>query len=325
MAKLKKKKVVVERTIGAMSGTMGRVAPVKLKKPKLKNMVRSHKLIETSNPNVLKLIDTNGDWTHYFLKKEKIYVPAMNHIIRSGFPKGERFYKYLANTPKEEIERKLLFKGDAGTRTHEAIRKLINGIKITQSMPFWSETEHRNAPLTFAEWENLDAFNNFCTKYKPEVIIHEHTLANEVCAGTLDFLGLLNVPADDDTFPKHLRGKKVLILLDWKTSAAIWDEYKLQSAGYKLLAMDTNYIVAKIPKPYRDGECLTGVLRIGTQHKCGYEFEVWDGKQTAEHEMLLSQCIDTYRFVTKEKRGQSPKMVELPPYYAIKVPRVAVK
>src|SRR3954471_5542621 len=92
--------------------------------------IPSHSYEPTSNKNILRFVDRDGDWTHYWIKNKKMFVPAVNHIIRIGYPKGERFYNYLLRATPDEAERKLRTAGEEGARTHDAIRDLINGDKV---------------------------------------------------------------------------------------------------------------------------------------------------------------------------------------------------
>lgn len=237
----------------------------------------------TSNPNIERLCDMNGDWTHYYLKAENRYVKAVNHVLELGHAKGPNFKAYLARSTQEEIRKKMEEKGDEGSRTHRAITDLINGSKVTMSTKYPTDLgDGRQTILLHDEWENLLGFKNWCDKYQPRVVTHEYTVQGEDAAGTLDALLVITVPAGDKEFDKEFWGKDILILIDWKSSAAIWFEYEAQTAAYwQMVKADKKF--AKFVKAF-EGRIFTGVVRLGTQHKSRYQFVYWDQTKTeGEH------------------------------------------
>lgn len=276
---------------------------------------------ETSNPDVQRHVDRNGDWTHYFIVSKKKFVKAVNHILTLGYSKGPQFRAYLESHTKEEIAKTLREKGDEGSRTHMAIRDLIKGVKVTLDTKYPSElTARRMDPLNDDEWENLEAFKGWCDKYQPRWIAFEDTVATDSYAGTDDALMVITVPSGDKVFEKPFWGKDVLILLDWKSSAAVWSEYEAQLAAYWNAIKDGGKY-DKFIKAYA-GHIFGGIVRLGSQHASGYHFTFYTQKEL-EGEFLIrfgaamiiaDRYEPEYKFETEE----------MPTQFVIKVPKAKV-
>lgn len=290
--------------------------------PLKRTSIPSHTFEPTNDKNIMRFVDRDGDWTHYWIKNQKIFVPAVNHIIRLGYPKGERFYHYLLRATPDEAEKKLKTAGEEGARTHDAIRDLINGDKIDVDRRYYNELTDRYEPLNADEWTNLEAFATWALRYKPQVVIHEHAVWSPIFkyAGTVDFVGTILVPEDDKSFPQEVRGKRILILLDWKTSGGIWDEYELQIAAYGRAVLET--IRSRLPLA-EYGEFWTGIVRLGTNHKAGYEMRVWnEGASDNNFELFLS-ALDIY----KKKSGDAfePEVRQIPAEFSLTIPKVRIR
>jgi len=276
----------------------------------------------TTNPNIQRVCDMNGDWTHYYLVKEKRYVKAVNHVLELGHAKGPNFKAYLMRSSAEDVQKKLEEKGDEGSRTHQAIRELIGGSKVTMTTKYPSELhDGRQTILNMDEWENLTGLMNWCNKYQPRVVVCEETMTDGQTAGTIDAVMVITIPAGDKEFEKEYWGRDVLILIDWKTSASVWFEYEAQTAAYfRFLTKNKEY--AKFLKAY-NGSIFTGVVRIGTRHKSKYEFTYWSQEMTeGEHltRYMAAQIVaDRY-----ESQEYVPVIEEIPTQYFIKMPKATV-
>jgi hypothetical protein len=258
--------------------------------------------------------------THYWIKNKKIYVPAVNHIIRIGYPKGDRFYNYLLRATPDEAEKKLRTAGEEGARTHDAIRDLINGDQVDLDRRYYNELTDRYESLSPEEWLNLESFALWAERYQPQVLGHEMAIWSDrfTFAGTLDFIGTIRVPEGDKLFAEELWGKRILIILDWKTSSGIWDEYELQVASYRVAALE--YLKRLPLKAY--GGLWTGIVRLGTNHKSGYEMRVWNEvSSNANFELFLS-ALDIYR----KKSGDefAPEMRNIPAEFSVHIPKLQV-
>jgi len=283
--------------------------------------VPSFTMEETTNPNVMRFVDRHGDWTHYFLVKEQKFVKAVNHVLSLGYSKGPQFRAYLESHTKEEIAKTLNERGDEGSRTHMAIRDLIKGLKITMSTKYPTELRGgRMEALNDDEWENVQAWIEWCERYQPRRIAFEDTIACIDFAGTLDGLFVITVPSGDKVFEKPFWGKDVLLLPDWKSSSAIWSEYEAQTAAYwSMVKHDPRF--EKFVKTYA-GRIFTGVVRLGTLHASGWQFEVWDQKYTEGEHM---RRFEAARVIADRHEPEfNPKVEEIPTQFFIKIPKAKV-
>jgi hypothetical protein len=279
--------------------------------------IPSHTYEPTSNKNVCRFVDREGNWTHYWIKSKKIFVPAVNHVIKLGFPKSERFYQYLLSVNTDEAERRLKTAGEEGSRTHNAIRDLVAGKRITLETTYFNDLKKVHEPLTPDEWNNLEAFITWCSKYNPQVLLQEYTVWSEQYpfAGTLDFLGTIEIPEGEKNIPKDLYGKIILVLIDWKTSSGIWDEYELQTAAYRKALFEKSPYKPLIK---RYGGLWTSVVRLGTMHKSGYEMKLWDHTQSNENFELF---VSTYHLYKRKAGDQAePELKQIPVELAVKIP-----
>ncbi|MDB5239363.1 MAG: 1, phiSA1p24 [Candidatus Parcubacteria bacterium] len=292
--------------------------------------IPSHTYKRTSNPNIFRFIDRRGDWTHYWIKSEKIFVPAVNHIIRTGYPKGERFYQYLLHANPAEAEKKLLTAGEEGTRTHSAIRDLIWGKTVSLETKYPNDLTGKWESLSPEEWHNIEAFAAWCSKYDPHVLLSEEPIWSRAhgYAGTIDFVGTIQVPPDDKAFPTEVRGTRILILIDWKTSSGIWEEYELQTAAYRTAALVCHDDILPI-KEY--GGLWTGVVRLGTAHKQGFEMKGWSPEESEGNFYLFAAAYAIYvrkfgpEFVSELKNIPAEFTIKMPPIKPPKNERARTK
>lgn len=284
-----------------------------------KTDIQSHAYEPTDDRNIFRFVDREGNWTHYWIKKQKVFAPAVNHIIRTGYPKGERFYSYLLNATAFEAEKKLKTAGEEGARTHAAIRDLIAGQTVTQETTYFNELTGRYEPLSTEEWLNLESFYVWCEEFQPRVIDFEHAVWSALYnyAGTVDFVGIIHVPIGSRHFPKETWDTHVLILLDWKTSSGIWDEYELQIAAYRKAVLETKG--DKMPTGEYGG-MWTGIIRLGTGHKSGYEMKVWNVVESEDNFAVFTSVQEIY--YKKEGRIFEPKVWSIPSELQITMPRL---
>lgn len=278
--------------------------------------IPSFTLEATSDPNLSRLCDINGDWEYYYFHKEDRYVPAVTRVLSIGYPKDKRFHEYLLSTTKEEARKKLEAKGDEGSRTHEAITMIIEGKRVSMQTKLRNRETKRMEYLTMDEMENLTAYTNFCNAYSPRKLTYEFTLGDLEAdmAGTLDWLGAITVPYADRKTPKHLWGKTIAVLLDWKTSAGIYDEYGLQTSIYHRMAKNH----PKLRKFFSVNEVYTGIVRIGTKHADGYEIEIYTPEQT-EKNYKTAQCAK-WIHDTKSTRKFVPDIRQIQAEFKVRMP-----
>lgn len=178
-----------------------------------------------------------------FYKIGNKYLPRVTHIL-SYYPSGIGLSRWLGNAPSyEEAEKVKIEAGRRGTKVHKAIAKLI--AKKTVYFEDFAEDE----------WEMLLSFVAWVKEYKPKFIKNEQLVVSKKFgyAGTLDCIAKIG---------------EEIYLIDWKTSGAIHSQYLAQLGAYTA-AQNEGKEPLNIDK--------LAILRLGTKHKTGYEFKVYDG------------------------------------------------
>ena len=273
----------------------------------------------TDDPHLSRVVDRNGDWTHYYQDEVQKYLPAVNHIIALGFPKGQGLIHWLKKMTEEEADKALASAGERGSKVHAAIRDLISGQTVTYGLSSYRNDDGQLATLTSDEWDYLMAWVAWAQMFKPQVLKHETSVWHKknFYAGTIDFIGKITIPKDCKVY---VNGKLTTFaneatlscLLDWKTSSAIYDDYKLQTSAYAAC-------IKQSPKlPF-----FTGVVRIGTKHKNGgYEMHLWDRGATLKHLKLFLNAKTNYHFITGGKEWQ-PDLSTIPAILNVAVPQIS--
>lgn len=273
------------------------------------SLLKTYNHSPTTNPDLFKVVDLNGDWTHYF-HKEYGYLPSATHVIKIGFPKGEGLLKWLKNMSAEEGEKAMKQAGKRGSKVHSALKDLINGEEIKLSNKYENET------LTSEEWNYILTWYIWQNDFSPHLIAHETSVYSGGIgryAGTIDFLGGLIIRKGqkisiNEKVETIKKDKKITVLLDWKTSSGIWDDYKLQVAAYAACTEK---------KPM-----YTGIVRLGTKHTCGYEMKLWDKKMTDYHFKRFLSARENYDMITGENERWEPKVKEIPISLKVKLPKI---
>lgn len=249
--------------------------------------MKKEKIAKTSDAKVTQI--TLPDERYY--KVGDKYLPSVTWILES-YPKGIGFYKWLASEGWNEAITKKEAAGDRGSKVHNAIQDLLKGKEIKWGAKYWSELDGDYSPLTIEEWEALVAFTRFWEEKKPQLIATERVCWSEKegFAGTLDALIVLG-------------GKKTVI--DFKTSSRIYTTYPLQVAAYFAALMEKKYEAQQ-----------TAILRIGTNHKSGYELKVFMPEEIAVHFDQFKAVKAVWAIENKDKQ---PDLVEIPESLQIKI------
>lgn len=145
------------------------------------------------------------------------FVPS-NTWICSFWPKGKGFEKWLKDNG-DEAENLKKEAGNKGSKVHQAIEDLLNGVEVKFDAKYMNHDAGREEELTADEyatvmtfvawWEELNA------NHKVEILSTEYTVWNDglKVAATLD----LKIAVDG-----------VIWVVDYKTSAAIYMSHRLQ-------------------------------------------------------------------------------------------------
>lgn len=269
----------------------------------------------TDDPTLFRVVDQAGDWTHYFQNTINQYLPAVNHILRIGFPKGQGLIEWLKRTTPEEAEKILKTAGERGSKVHAAIRDLIIGITIDIDSQYKNDN-YELERLKADEWSCLLAFAAWAEKFQPAVRQCEVAVwnKNHFYAGTVDFVGTIKLTAGDkvyidDKLVTVKEDKKIKVLLDWKTSKAVHDDYRLQVAAYATCL--------KQPVEY------TGVVRVGTSHKNGgFEIKLWSKDRTDFHFERFIAAKANYEWL---ENSWTPTIVDIPTRLSVNIPVIKTK
>lgn len=272
--------------------------------------IPSFQNVPTDDPHLFRVVDRNGDWQYYFQDELKRYLPSVNFVIANGFPKGQRFHEWLKNKSAAEADEILRSAGNRGSKVHAAIRDLIAGQEVKLTNRYENDRGNQEL-LTPEEWDILLSWFAWTQYFSPELIVQETAIATSKYAGTLDFLGTILLRAGqkywiDDKQVTIKEDRQVRVLLDWKTSSGIWNEYRLQVSAYAM-ALD-----AKVWPEF------TGIVRLGTAHKNGgYEMKLWGFDQTLYHYSLF---LDAYRIYKLDNPTWEPDIVHQPTLIKVKIP-----
>lgn len=181
------------------------------------------------------------DGTHYYYVNEEFY-PSVTRILDIAGPKEYGLINWFKQNSPDEIDSKSKEALEKGSMVHHLLEELLNGVII----PLASYPDPvKKLIARFYDWYMI---------FKPTDYLTESTVASFKFkyAGTLDLVATIN-------------GKRVLV--DFKTNkSGVYFSNKLQVMAYKQAYEETTG--EKIDECY--------VLRLGSQHKAGYEFKLID-------------------------------------------------
>lgn len=281
--------------------------------------MKSYEFVKTDDKDLERVVDRNGDWTHYYYKPTNQYLRSVNFILDAGYAKGIGFIQYLKNKSADEIDRKLREAGDRGDAIHQFIKKILSGEKVGRETQVLAEDNIMLRILSDDEWDAILSFQSFWNAHEPKLIVYEKAIYNlkDEYAGTLDGIIRLTKKCEVKTCRCNDLVEKVG-LYDWKSGGGIWDSYGAQIASY---GVAYNLRALALQKAE-----YTAILRIGTSHKTtgGYEFQPYDRQETNIHykEFLAAKQIAdaNYKSFNPEK-----EIYEIPDTLNIKVERELIK
>jgi hypothetical protein len=239
----------------------------------------------TSNPDIFRVVDRAGNWDTYYIKSLDLYIRAATAILKRGYAMPG-LLQWAKNHTAEEAEQILQVAGDRGDAVHQAIALILSGVQVDRQTKVLADNNVDYRNLTDSEWDCILSFERFWNAHQPKLIAFEQTVANvqDGYAGTLDAIIRLTKSCgarccnctDFVGYP---------VLVDWKTSGGIWDNYGAQVAAYAMAWQER-------PMPIHS----TGIVRLGTNHKTtgGYQCEFYNPKETLNHymEFLAAKRID---------------------------------
>ena len=229
------------------------------------------------------------DFGRFYEIEENVFYKSYTTVL-SCMPASPWFIKWLKEHTKEEADELLYDAGMMGTKCHHAI-DLVNRGQVVSAIGITDEqikilglaeaelVEYLKRPFTKDEDRKMRGYLNWHAEYKPIVYAQEMIVwdDNVKCAGTLDFLGTIEMKkVTGRGKTKKEKKYRETVIIDWKTGKNLYESYNRQTSGYfyAVLNMIKKKILLPTWKPKR-----VFLLQLGV-NKCGYKFqEVGDIKK----------------------------------------------
>lgn len=145
------------------------------------------------------------------------WVPSVTTILEA-YPKDYGYYQWLKSVG-EDADSIRDEAGRRGSTVHELTERYDNGEEVTLL------NDSGNLQYKMNEWAMFERYVEFTTRFQPKTLINEQNYVSE----ELGFAGTIDRVIDLD-------GRKLLI--DIKTSNAIYPSYWLQLAAYHRLLVE---------------------------------------------------------------------------------------
>ena len=247
---------------------------------------------ELVEPGIIRITLDDDRWYKVETDEGAIYHPAVTWTLNS-YPKGYGYHQWLGNLPSFEESQVILHDaGRRGSKVHGGIERLLHRESLSIDDLVGDHTE----PFTAKEWMYVMYFNAWYERYQPIIEAIEYTIINpeEGYGGTVDLRCLI----DKGRFEKEptFTGELERWLIDWKTSANIYESAKCQVAAY----WKAEQMLGDIDR--------AGIVRLGSKHKVGYEFWQDDGNLEHYYELFLN----TKKIWAHENPEPEPKFIDVP-------------
>ncbi len=236
---------------------------------------------------------------YYFIDGE--YCPGVTTILDQAAPMAPQLKQYFIKNSQEEIQRRSDESLTFGSRIHDAIEKLLNGEELNLKDDYKTQ-KAKQYIMSFHDWFHA---------VSPSEYVSEEVIASlkYKYAGTLDFAGLISTDRLEgaltgDSLKREKKRKDVpskpeLWIVDFKTSAGIYYNYKLQVMAYKQAYEELN-------NRHVDH---VGIVRLGTKSKKGYEFE-----EITEDECNFEDFERIYKIYLRLHNGRIPQPPKMDVY-----------
>jgi hypothetical protein len=243
--------------------------------------MKNYSFKETTNPNLDRVVDLDGDWKVYYSKKEKKFKRGITSILNRTYPKGAQFYQAMKNATPEEWDKKMNQAMDRGDAIHQFIRIMLMGDipglprvnRLTQVM---AEDNITQRSLTNDEWTSVLAFQSFWTAHDCSIIANEDSVEGLDYAGTLDQIIRIRKKCDNRYCECEKFVGKIGIS-DVKTGAGVYDSYGAQLGA--LANADLSHLIL-------DNEIdFTLVIHLNRKTKVGWATQFYDKEETQKHFM----------------------------------------
>lgn len=192
---------------------------------------------------------------------EYVGVPSVTWITQS-YPKGIGYFKWLAEKGWDEAEAVKIAAGDKGSKVHEAVEAILNGLEVRIDSKFLNRSTEQEEELTLEECDAILSFVKWRQSLKVplEVIAIERTVFSEKhnYAGTVDLI---------------CRIGDQLWIIDFKTSQYVWPSHELQVSAYKKAIDNGENEILERGRAINGLPIRLGILQLGYRNnKNGYKF-----------------------------------------------------
>lgn len=199
-------------------------------------------------------------------------VPSVTWIA-GHYPKGIAFMKWLAEQGWDEAQAIKRAAGDKGSKVHEAISAIFNGVEVRIDSKFVNRTNGREEELTPEEIECISSFLAWRSTLESfEPVAWDLTVFSDFhdYAGSVDLIARVN---------------GILYVIDFKTSQQVYSEYELQVSAYRTAIENGENIIYERNDNGTEGKVLdvsglkTAILQIGYKaNQAGYKWSETDDK-----------------------------------------------
>jgi hypothetical protein len=231
------------------------------------------------------------------------YVPSVAWVA-GHYPKGVEFYKWLASKGWDEAQAIKHAAGNKGSKVHEAISAIMRGEEVRINSKFMNRDRAELEELTLEECDAIKSFVDWKRDTEQDYILEflfwDVTVFSEKYgyAGTID-CGVRITPKPEGKNPLKLSGPTVYIV-DFKTSAKVWQEYVLQVSAYREPLSVGEFFI----DGFKDvADIKLAILQVGYKlNKAGYKWNVVENK--------FNLFLAARQILANENEGVAPKMRE---------------
>ena len=244
------------------------------------------------NPYIIELAPTLSQHWYYVWKatptgKKGKYLgvfPSSTTIL-NAYPQSAQLTQWIAEQGWNESQKIKSEAGEDGTLIHKGIEYLLDGGEIIQD----GYIPGSNRMVSLKSYWKLSTFVNWYNEYQPTIIAKEMKIFNKKggYAGTLDAL-------------IEVRGE--IVLVDWKSSSSIHENFPLQFASYAVAIEQMTDL--KIDQ--------TACLQLGAKNKNGYRYVMYPDWK--DHYKVFQNVQATWKydnFDSKVNAKEAP-VLELP-------------
>ena len=275
--------------------------------------MKRHSLGETDDNNLFRLVDMNGDWTHYFHKPTGRTLKSSTYILNRGFAKGPQFLEALKNSSAEAWDKKTSDACDRGDAVHQGVRGLIISGSFSRLDEVLSEDNKTPRRATHGESDAIMSFGRLWNDHGMVAIGFEKSIVNldgDGYAGTLDLLAVMTKPCGrDKRYCKCVPFMGKLGLWDHKSGKGIYESYGPQVASYA--KADLKEIIGTRKVEY------TAIDHLGRDTERGYKIEFYDEAETEKHwnefqaaNVIMNATYKPYDFLADDEEIEEEIKIE---------------